>query len=92
MQQVHLFISGFVQGVGYRQFVKSHAKKLGLTGWVRNLPDGRVEAVIQGEKDLIENLITLSRRGPVLSDVDHVEVLWDEVEETYSDFLIVTLP
>ena len=53
----HVFISGFVQGVGFRQFVKRSAIKLGLTGWVKNLSDNRVEAVFAGTKEQIEKTI-----------------------------------
>ncbi len=63
MKQVRLFISGYVQGIGYRQFVKANATRLGLSGWVRNLSDGRVEALIQGDKKKIEEMITLCKKA-----------------------------
>ena len=52
METVHLFISGKVQGIGYRQFIKSFARKNSVFGWVQNLPDGRVEVVLQGSRSL----------------------------------------
>lgn len=86
--QYHLFISGFVQGVGYRQFVKSNAQKLDITGWVKNLPDGRVEAVVQGKKDEVTKLIELCQKGPLLSEVESVDVREEEIEKDFSDFSI----
>lgn len=86
MQQAHLFISGFVQGIGYRQFVKSNAQRLGLTGWVRNLSDGRVETLVQGEKKNIEELIVLCKTGPMLAEVKDMEVEWIQDQEKFSDF------
>lgn len=88
MQQAHLFISGRVQGVGYRQFVKSKARKFGLTGLVQNLPDGRVEAVVQGEKNTLEQLIRICHRGPFLAQVTAVEVTWEDVTASFPDFSI----
>lgn len=73
-----VFISGFVQGVGFRQFIKHNAQKLNLKGWARNLPDNRVEAVFVGQKEKIEEIINLCRNGPFLSEVKNVEVLWEE--------------
>jgi len=95
MQQAHIFISGRVQGVGYRYFVRSNARKLGLTGWVRNTEDGGVEAVLQssassdqeGEK-IIEKMIGMCRQGPPLSEVEHIGFEWENQEETYTEFLI----
>lgn len=85
----HIFISGFVQGIGFRQFIKINADKLGLKGWVRNLPDGRVEAVFEGSKEKIEEAISLCRKGPLLSEVKRVNVRWEQVEEKLEDFEIV---
>lgn len=89
MSQAHIFISGFVQGVGFRQFVKRSALKLGLTGWVRNLPDNRVEAVFSGSKERIEKIISICRKGPFLSDIKSVDVIWEENPDTaYKTFEI----
>lgn len=86
MKQAHVFISGTVQGVGYRYFVRSNARKLGLTGWVRNTEDGGVEAVFQGEEDVIEKMIVMCRQGPFLSEVEHIGFEWEDVAETFTDF------
>lgn len=88
MQQAHVFISGTVQGVGFRYFVRSNAQKLGLTGWVRNTEDGGVEAVMQGDKEKIEEMIGLCRKGPMLSEVEHIGFEWEEEEEKFDDFRI----
>lgn len=90
MQQCHVFISGNVQGVGYRYFVKSHARKLGITGWVRNTEDGGVEAVLQGEKEMIDVILEQCRKGPFLAEVEHVGFDWEEEIESYTEFLIST--
>ena len=74
----HIFISGFVQGVGFRQFVKHNARKIGLTGWVRNLSDNRVEAVLQGRIEIVEKMVLLCRKGPFLSEVKDVVVEWED--------------
>jgi acylphosphatase len=73
----HVFISGFVQGVGFRRFVRHHALKLGLTGWVKNLSDNRVEAVFQGSKEKTEEMIEICKRGPFLSEAKDVAVGWE---------------
>jgi acylphosphatase len=84
----HIFILGFVQGVGYRRFVKWNAKKLNLRGWVKNTDDGRVEAVIQGGKEEIEKLITICKKGPFLSEVKSVDINWGNDETSFSSFEI----
>jgi acylphosphatase len=81
MKQAHVFISGFVQGVSFRYFVKTNAQKLGLAGWVRNTEDGGVEAVFSGEKEKIEEMIALCRKGPMLAEVKHLGFEWEEAEE-----------
>jgi acylphosphatase len=81
MKQAHVFISGFVQGVGYRAFVRGQALKLGLTGWVKNLPDNRVEAVFAGSRENIEKIISICRKGPFLSEVKDVDVIWEKDSE-----------
>jgi acylphosphatase len=87
MMQAHVFISGMVQGVSFRYFVKSNAQKLGLTGWVHNTEDGGVEAVFCGEKERIEEMIVLCRKGPMLAGVEHLGFEWEE-PENFQDFTI----
>ena len=79
--QAHIFILGFVQGVGFRAFVKSKAKKLGLTGWVKNLSDGRVEAVAVGDKNKIEELIKIIEKGSFFSEVKSVQIEWEDSQK-----------
>lgn len=87
--QAHITISGFVQGVGFRHFLKSKAQELEITGYVQNLPDGGVEAVLQSSKEKIEKMIELCRKGPFLSNVENVEVRWEESEGKFEDFSII---
>ena len=86
MKQAHVFISGFVQGVGYRAYTRSKAKKIGLHGWVRNLSDGRVEAVLQGDREKINRLLKYCRRGPFFAKVTDIVVDWEEQKEQFLEF------
>ena len=87
---VHVFVSGFVQGVGYRRFVRHNAIKLGLTGWIKNLPDNRVEAVFVGSKEQIDKIISICEKGPFLSEVKDVVVEWeDQSAEVFKTFEIL---
>jgi len=86
MKQAHIFVSGYVQGVWFRQFVKKNSIKFGLTGWVRNTSNGKVEAVFQGEKKIIEKMIKLCHVGPPFAEVKNVEVEWEEGKEEFKDF------
>lgn len=87
---VHVLISGFVQGVGYRRFARHHALKLGLTGWVKNTSDNRVEAVFSGPKEQIEKIIPICEKGPFLSEVKDVVVDWeDKSTENFNSFEIL---
>jgi acylphosphatase len=76
--RAHVFIEGRVQGVFYRSFTRDIAHTLGLNGWVRNLYNGRVEAVFEGEKELIENAIKKCSTGPPGARVANIEVKWEE--------------
>lgn len=76
LARVHLLVSGRVQGVCFRQSTVDTARRLGLRGWVRNLPDGRVEAEAEGERAALEGLVRFCRRGPPAARVDGVEVEW----------------
>ena len=72
--QVHGFVRGHVQGVGFRYFVRSLAHRHGLGGYVQNLADGRVEFLLQGETDPVEKVIELIRNGPPHARVDEVSL------------------
>ena len=77
----HVLISGRVQGVGYRHWTITQAKKLGLNGWVRNLSDGRVEAVFEGERNVVEQMIKSCHNGPTSARV--TEILVAKQEPTF---------
>lgn len=64
------------------------ARDLGVTGWVRNLPDGRVEAVLEGEEESVKKVIEWARRGPPLARVEEVKVVWEEYKGEFNDFYI----
>lgn len=88
--KANIFVSGFVQGVGFRRFVRRMAKIHGLQGWVKNLPDGRVEATFSGEKEIIEKVIEKLWEGPYFSDVKNIDVEWsDGTEEEFIEFTIL---
>lgn len=87
-EQLHVLISGMVQGVGFRHATYRQALKLGLSGWVRNLPDGRVEAVVQGDRPVIDQMLAWCRKGPALARVDRVDATWESVHTPYTDFEI----
>jgi len=70
---VHVWIKGRVQGVFFRAYTRDAAIKEGVAGWVRNLPDGRVEAMFEGDADKVERMVSWCREGSPLSRVDHVE-------------------
>lgn len=75
----HYLISGRVQGVGYRAFARRQAEQLNLKGWVRNLVDGRVEALVVGSEALLKQFEERLRQGPAHGHVDSLQVtLWDE--------------
>lgn len=74
MRRVQVTVRGRVHGVGFRAGVRSVAARNNLAGWVRNLPDARVEAEVEGQASAVEELLAWMRRGPALSRVDHVAV------------------
>ena len=72
--RVHVFVSGEVQGVNFRQEIADKANEQGVAGWVRNLPDGRVEAVLEGPRDEVYRVVGLCRAGPKGAKVMNVQV------------------
>jgi acylphosphatase len=100
-KRAHVLISGRVQGVFFRTWVKEKAEGLGLVGWVRNAPEGEVEAIFepsalrqaqssgQEEKEKIEEMIKMCRKGPLLAKVEKVEVKWDKMSGEFEGFEVV---
>jgi len=86
--RLHILISGRVQGVFFRSETRSRARSLGLTGWVKNLPDGRVEIVAEGEKENCESLLRWARTGPPYASVTDIRVDREVPEDGFSDFRI----
>ena len=84
-----VLISGFVIGIGFRAFVKSHALKLGLKGFVKNTHDGKVEAEFIGDKNKIDEMIRLCKKGPFLSEVKDFRVEFVSQDKKYSSFDII---
>lgn len=89
MTTLHVWVSGIVQGVFFRDSTRQCARKLGLTGWVKNLPDGRVEALFQGKRSDCEQALEFVRVGPPSAKVTRVEEKWQRVRESFEDFRIM---
>lgn len=89
-RRAHLFISGRVQGVSFRYYTRQQALDSGLQGWVRNLWDGRVEAVLEGPEEAVQKMIGWCRRGPSSARVDQVEVEWEQASGAFDGFNIRT--
>jgi len=85
-KRVHLFISGRVQGVGFRAFTQREASTLGVTGWVKNLADGRVEAVVEGPKEKVDALLEKLQRGPRAARVEKLEAKDEAAEGGFQKF------
>lgn len=88
LRRAHIYVSGRVQGVFFRATVESIAKQFRLKGYVKNLPDGRVEIVAEGEKQALEHLINWARRGTRLAKIEEVEATWQEPTGEFGDFHI----
>jgi acylphosphatase len=88
MKRVRVFISGKVQGVFFRAYTQEEAKKVGVKGWVRNLPDGRVEAVFEGEDSAVDHMIKWCHQGSPYSRVTGVEVKEEPYTGEFNDFEI----
>ena len=85
---VHVYITGKVQGVGYRYSTAIQAQKLGLTGWVKNLYDGRVEALFEGENETITQMLSWCQQGPSMSYVTNIETHKKDYTGQFKDFSI----
>ena len=85
---VHVLISGKVQGVWFRASTKQKAEELGITGWVRNTSDGKVEAVFEGEEKIVQKMIEWCHHGPPLAKVEHVEIKQQKPSNGFEGFSI----
>ncbi len=87
--KAHIFINGKVQGVVYRSWLKRMAEELHVNGWCKNLEDGRVEAVFEGKRDKVDELVELCKEGSPNAKVSHLDVIFEEPEGTYVQFVIL---
>lgn len=96
LKQAHVYIKGDVVGVGFRAWTKIQAKSFGVTGWVRNSYDrpdifgasGGVEAVLQADESKLFPMIEAVKKGPPVSRVDDVEIIYQEPKEIFEEFEI----
>jgi acylphosphatase len=89
LKQVSLVVRGRVQGVFFRATAQREAKRLGLTGWVRNRPDGSVELAAEGEEEALKELVAWAHEGPDAARVEHVDLQWRGHSGEFSDFRVV---
>lgn len=88
-KRVTILVSGLVQGIFYRFETSREAKRLNLTGWVKNEIDGKVKIMAEGEEENLEKLIEWAKKGPLLAKVDKIEVKWNKDQKEFEDFEIV---
>ena len=82
----HIFVSGKVQGVLFRDRTRRKARQIGVQGWVKNLPDNRVEMLLEGEKEKIQELIEWIKSEPFLVRVDNIEVKLEKYQNEFNNF------
>lgn len=88
--RTRVLVAGRVQGVGFRWAVEDEARDAGVTGWVRNLPDGRLEAVFEGEEESVRRMVGFCRRGPAVARVDDVAIIKEEYTGKFEGFFILS--
>ncbi|MFW5998273.1 MAG: acylphosphatase [Bacillota bacterium] len=84
----HVYLSGRVQGVGFRASARRKAGEIGVKGWVRNLYDGRVEAVIEGNKTEVQKMVKYLRKGPSFARVEDIEIHKEKYRDEFKNFTI----
>jgi len=88
--RAHVIVTGLVQRVYYRVMVRQEACTLGITGWVKNRPDGTVEAMFEGEEEKVVKLIDWCRQGTPASKVSSVQIEWGDFRSEYQNFRIIS--
>jgi acylphosphatase len=86
--RAHVWISGDVQGVFFRSHIRSHAVLREIRGWAKNLIDGRLEAVFEGKKENVDEILRFCSEGPVGAKVDNTEVKWEKPTSGFRDFQV----
>jgi len=86
--RAHIFVSGRVQGVFFRARTMERAVRLGVGGWIRNLPDGRLEAVFEGKKEPVEAIIEFCRIGPKNAVITEFNLKWEPYLNEFKDFKV----
>jgi acylphosphatase len=86
--RAHVLVSGIVQGVGFRQWTCNRAASLGLFGWVRNLPGGEVEAVVEGPERRVAEMIEAAHTGPGMARVEKVDISYGEYTGEFEEFSV----
>lgn len=86
--RVHAFVSGRVQGINFRYHTRNAAQRLNLTGWVRNLSDGRVEVVAEGEEEKVNRLVKFLKKGPLMARIDNTDIKRERYTSEFPDFRI----
>jgi acylphosphatase len=89
LKQLHLMVRGRVQGVYFRASTQREARRLGLTGWVKNRSDGSVEVLAEGEETSIRELYSWAQKGPSAARVDRVDTRWRSFTGDFADFRVV---
>ncbi|GIW08219.1 MAG: acylphosphatase [Dehalococcoidia bacterium] len=87
--RAYVLISGRVQGVMFRESTRQEAQKAGVTGMVRNIPDGRVEAIFEGDRAAVLRMIEWCKHGPPAARVEDVQVLWEPYRGDFPNFRII---
>ena len=87
--RIHIYVSGFVQGVMFRVNIRRKALELDVKGWTRNLEDGRIEALVEGNKNSVKKLVEWCRTGPPGAQVTSVEVRTEECKNDFNDFKVI---
>ena len=84
--RARVIVHGYVQGVWFRGSTKDEAIRIGVAGWVMNLPDGTVQALFEGEKKKVEEIIGWCHRGPSAAQVNKVDIFWEPYKGEYKHF------